>query len=248
VTALVHAELVKFRTTRTAIGVLLSAVALVALGAAGTVGTAEAVDLGTEDLTQDVVASALFAGLIAFIVGILCVTVEWRHGTVTPTFLVTPRRGRVLVAKVIWIALFSAGLAVVGLVLALAIAIPWLELRESSLAVDGDTVALAGRIVLATMLWGGLGVGIGAVVQSQTPALVGAVIWILLAEALLGALLGLVDLEGVADYLPGRALSAFDGTQEDAGLSRTTGGLVSLAWVAGLGMLGYLRMSRQDVT
>ncbi len=245
--ALVQAELVKFRTTRTAIGVLLAAVALVALGAAGTVGTAEDVALGTAELTQDVVASALFAALIAFIVGILCVTMEWRHGTVTRTFLVTPRRGRVLVAKEMWIALFSAGLAVLGLALALAIAIPWLELRDSSLELDGDAAGLAARVILATVLWGALGVGIGAVVQSQTPALVGAVIWILLAEGLIGALLGLVDLEGVADYLPGRALSAVDGTEED-GLSKGMGSLVSLAWVTGLGLLGYLRMSRQDVT
>jgi hypothetical protein len=84
--------------------------------------------------------------------------------------------------------------------------------------------------------------------QSQTPALVGAIIWILLAESLIAALLGLVDLEGVADYLPGRALSAFDGTEEDAGLSKGVGGAVGLAWVTGLGVLGYLRMSRQDVT
>ncbi len=166
----------------------------------------------------------------------------------TRTFLVTPRRGRVLVAKEIWIAVFSACVAVVGLLLALAIAIPWLELRDSSLELDGDAASLAGRIVLATMLWGALGVGIGAVVQSQTPALVGAVIWILLVESLIGALLGLVDLDGLADYLPGRALSSFDGTQEDGGLSKGMGGLVSLAWVTGLGAVGYLRMSRQDVT
>ena len=247
-TALVRAELLKFRTTRTAIGVLLAAVALVALGAAGTVGTAEADVLGTSQLTQDTVASALFAALVAFIVGILAVTVEWRHGTVTRTFLVTPRRGRVLVAKEIWMALFSAGLAAVSLLLVLAIAMPWLELEGSPLVLDRDAASLAGRIVLATMLWGALGVGIGAVVQSQTPALVGAVVWVLLAEALIGALLGLVELEGVADYLPGRALAAFDGTEEDGGLSKAVGGAVSLGWVVGLGVLGWLRMSRQDVT
>jgi ABC-2 type transport system permease protein len=245
--SLVFSEFLKFRTTRTSIGVLLSAVALIAIGAAGTVGTAEEVVLGTAQLTQDIVSSALFAGLIAFIVGILTVTVEWRHGTVTRTFLATPQRGRVLVAKEIWMGLFSAGLAVLGLVLVIAIAVPWLELKESSLELDRDALALAGRIVLATMLWGTLGVGIGAVVQSQTPALVGAIIWILLAEALIGALFGLVDLEGVADYLPGGALSSFDGT-EDGGLSKSVGGAVSLAWVTGLGLLGYLRMSRQDVT
>ena len=43
-------------------------------------------------------------------------------------------------------------------------------------------------------------------------------------------------------------LSAFDGTMEDDGLSRAVGGLVGLAWVVGLGLLGWIRMSRQDVT
>jgi len=247
-TALVRAELVKFRTTRTAIGVLLAALGLVALAAAGTVGTAEEAALGTEQLTQDTISSALFASLVAFIVGILAVTVEWRHGTVTRTFLVTPRRGRILIAKEIWIAIFSAGLAVLALLLVIAIAVPWLELRDSTLVLDSDAASLAGRTVLATMLWGALGVGVGAVVQSQTPALVGAILWVLLAEVLIGALFGLVDLEGVADYLPGRALSAFDGTMEDDGLSRAVGGLVGLAWVVGLGLLGWIRMSRQDVT
>ena len=247
-TPLVAAELLKFRTTRTAIGVLLAALGLVAVAAAGTVGTAEDNTLGTSQLTQDTVSSALFASLVAFIVGILSVTVEWRHGTVTRTFLVTPRRGRVLVAKEIWIAIFSAGLAVLGLVLVLVIAVPWLELRDSSLVLDRDAASLAGRTVIATMLWGALGVGVGAVVQSQTPALVGAILWILLAEVLIGALLGLVDLEGVADYLPGRALSAFDGTIEDDGLPRVAAGAIGLAWVVGLGALGWLRMSRQDVT
>lgn len=246
-TSLVSAEFLKFRTTRTAIGVVLAAVALVAIAVAGTVGTAEADQLGTSQLTRDVVASSLFGALIAFIVGILCVTVEWRHGTVTRTFLVTPRRERVLVAKEIWMLLFSAGLAIVGLLLVLAIAAPWLAFRSSSLELDGDSATLAGRIVLASMLWGALGVGIGAVVQSQTPALVGAIIWILLAEGLIGELLGLVDLESLADYLPGQALSSFDGT-EDGGLSRAMGGIVSLAWVTALGLLGYARMSRQDVT
>jgi ABC-2 type transport system permease protein len=248
VTALVAAEYLKFRTTRTAIGVLLAALALVAVATAGTVGTAEDGALGTTQLTQDTVSSALFASLVAFIVGILSVTVEWRHGTVTRTFLVTPRRARVLVAKEIWMAIFSAALATVGLLLVLAIASPWLELRDSSLVLDRDAGSLGGRIVLATVLWGALGVGIGAVVQSQTPALVGAILWILLVEALIGALLGLVDLEGVADYLPGRALSSFGGTVEDGGLSRAVGGAVGLAWVVGLGALGWLRMSRQDVT
>jgi hypothetical protein len=247
VTALVTAEFLKFRTTRAWIGFLLVVVALTGIAAAGTVGTAEDVDLGTTQLSRDVVSSALFAALIAFVIGIVCVTAEWRHGTITRTFLVTPRRWRVLLAKELWIVVFAAFVAIVALALVFAVAVPWLAFEGSSLELGDGLAGYAGRIVLATVLWGALGVGVGAVVQSQTPALVGAILWVLLVEALIAALLGLVDLEVIGDYLPGRALSAFDGSEE-GGLSTWAGGAVGLAWVVGLGLLGYVRMSRQDVT
>ena len=50
----------------------------------------------------------------------------------------------------------------------------------------------------------------------------------------------------MADYLPGRALSAFDGT-ESSGLSMWPGGAVAAAWVVGLGVAGAWRISRQDI-
>ena len=245
--ALVGAEFLKFRTTRAWIGFLLAAVALTAIAAAGTVGTARDDQLGTAQLSRDIVSTSLFTALIGLMIGILSVTAEWRHGTVTRTFLVTPRRERVLIAKELWVALLAAALAVLAIVLVLAIAVPWLAVEGSSLKLDGGVAGLVGRIVIASVLWGTLGVGVGAVVQSQTFALVGAVIWIIVVEALIIALLRLVDLEGVGEYLPGRALSSFDGTEE-GGLTTWAAGAVSLAWVIALGLLGYVRMSRQDVT
>lgn len=246
--ALVAAELLKFRTTRAWIGFLLVLAALVGLASAGTVGSASDSELGTIELSRDVVASALFATLVVFVIGILSVTSEWRHGTVTRTLLGTPRRERVLIAKQLWIVLLAAALAVLGLAVALAVALPWLAFEGSSLELDGGVLGLAGRVLLASMLWGALGVGVGALVQNQTLALVGAIIWILLVEALIGVLLGLIDVEGIADYLPGVALSAFDGTGEEGGLSTWAGAGVGLAWVVALGLLGSLRMARQDVT
>jgi hypothetical protein len=247
VSALVGAEFLKFRTTRAGIGFLLAAAALTGIQAAGTVGPARSDQLGTTELSHDIVSSSLLAAFIAFLIGIMSVTTEWRHGTVTRTFLVTPRRGRVLIAKELWIALLAVALAALAIILVLAIAVPWLAVEGSSLELDGSVARFVGRIVIASVLWGTLGVGVGAVVQSQTPALVGAVIWILLVEALITALLGLVDFEVVGDYLPGRALSSFEGTDE-GGLTTWTAGAVSLAWVAALGFVGYVRMSRRDVT
>jgi ABC-2 type transport system permease protein len=245
--ALVFAELLKFRTTRTAIGVLLAAVLLTGIAAAGTVGSAQEDQLGTSDFSRDVLTSALITTLVVFLLGIVTVTAEWRHGTVTRTFLITPQRARVLLAKELWIVALGAVLFVVALVITLAIAVPWLSIRGSSLEVDRHVVGLVGRGVLATMLWGALGVGVGAIVQNQTAALIGAVIWILPVEALASALLGVFDLEELGDYLPARALSAFDGTADD-GLSPWAGGAVALAYGFAFAAAGWFRIRRQDIT
>jgi ABC-2 type transport system permease protein len=246
VTRLVAAELLKFRTTRAAIGFVLAALALVAIGTAGTVGSARQDRLGTSDLSRELLSGAVLAALIVFLVGIISVTSEWRHGTITRTFLVTPRRIRVVVAKEIWLALFAACIAVVSLGLVVLVAATWLAVDGSpSLVLESEQARQAGRLVLVAVLWGTMGVGVGALVQSQTFAVVGSVIWILIVENLVAALVGLVDAGGVADYLPGRALSAFDGTE--GGLSTWAGGAVALGWVVVLFAAGSWRVSRQDV-
>lgn len=244
-TALVSAELLKLRTTRAWIGYLVALVALTGIGAAGTVGSARP-RVGTPELTDDLVSAASFATVLAFVLGIVAMTSEWRHGTVTRTFLGTPRRGRVLVAKELFILVVGALLAIVGLAVVFAVAVPWLEIEGSSLD-TGGVAGATGRVVVASMLWGALGVGVGAVVHGQTPALVGAILWVLLGEALLVALLGLVDLEQAGDYLPGRALSAFEGS-EAGGLAMWPAAAVALGWALALAALGYLRISREDVT
>ena len=245
--ALVGAEFLKLRTTRAWIGYVLGLMAISGVGAAAQAGSAGEFDLGTPKFTRDVLASALFAGFVAFLVGVTSVTAEWRHGTITRTFLVMPRRERVLVAKGLAVLVLGIVLAALAIGIVLAVAVSWVSVEGESFPVDGDVLARVGRIVLAAGLWGALGVGVGAVIQSQTPALIVAILWILLVEALIQALLGLADLEVVAEFLPGQALGAFDGGVE-GGLRPWVGGVVGLGWVLAIGALGYVRMERRDIT
>ena len=61
--ALVGAELLKLRTTRAWIGFVLAVMALSGIASAGTVGSAAGIDLGTSELSRDILSSALFAVL-----------------------------------------------------------------------------------------------------------------------------------------------------------------------------------------
>lgn len=244
--ALLVAEALKLRTTRAWIGVVLALVAIVGIGAAATVGAAQATELGSSELSQDLLSVTSLAGFFAFLLAITIVTSEWRHGTVARTFLASPRRERVLGAKICTGAVVGLLLAAIAIAIVLALGLPWLAARNSSLALDRDLLELAVRILASSALWGALGVGVGAAIQSQTPALVVGLVWFLLVENLLVAALGLVDAERVSDALPGRALAAFDGSAE--GLSWWAGGLVALVWIAVLCVLGGARIARRDIT
>jgi ABC-2 type transport system permease protein len=243
VTALVSAELLKLRTTRAWIGYVLGLIALAVLGSAATTSVLQR---GAPEYTLDVVSSARIAGLVAFLVGITTVTSEWRHGTITRTFLTTPRRERVLLSKELTAVLLGIWLAVVALAVVLTVASIRLMTQDARLDVDGVALKGMGQVIAETALWAALGVGVGAIIQSQTVALVVGILWVLLAETLVAVLLDVVDQEGIADYLAGRALGALGGA--DGGLHPVTGGAVGLGWVVALGLLGAVRMGRKDVT
>jgi hypothetical protein len=130
-----------------------------------------------------------------------------------------------------------------------AVAVPWLSLVDAELHfAESEILTRAAKAVLLVVLWGLLGVAIGAVVHSQVAALVGTLVWIFLAETLLVGLAGLLDVEGVAAYLPFQALDAADGTGGGDLLSYWPGVAVSLGWIAGLGALGLARTLRRDIT
>jgi len=246
VSTLVGVEFLKLRTTRAWIGYLAALVALSAIGAAGQIGSAKTEDLGGPHFQRDVLASAQTAGLLALLIGITVVTAEWRYGTITRTFLVTPRRERVLVAKEIAAFVVGALLAVLAVVVVLAIAVPWLSIEGASLHV-GSASGLIGRTILAAALWGALGVGFGALVRSQTVGLIVAILWVVLVEPLSVALLRLLDLDHVADALPAGALQALEANGGEH-VSAAAGAAIGLAYVLALGALGILRVLRSDVT
>jgi ABC-2 type transport system permease protein len=248
VTAQLRAELLKQRSTRTNVGLLVALLGLVLLAVLlhGFGLPAENVDGRAEQL--DVVVGwgeklgAVFAGLL----GAMSITGEIRHGTIRPTFLVTPRRARVVVAKILASVSFGAGLGLLATALAAAVGSAALRTRGIDYQLDGGDYALflAGGTAAAA-LWAAIGVGIGALVRSQVPTLIGICAWLLFVE---GLLVG--DLTGVGDvgrFAPGAAAAAISGQDPDTLLAPAAGLVLLSLYAAAASLAGALATDRRDV-
>ncbi|KRA25533.1 hypothetical protein ASD65_14725 [Microbacterium sp. Root61] len=195
------------------------------------------------------------------LIGTLMVTTEFRHKTLTPTFLATPRRSTVLIAKVLIGILLGVLYAVVGIVASVAPSAGFL----AGFGLDtgfssGDTWALIGRMVIAFVLWVLVGIGVGALVRNQVGAIVGVLVFTQFLEPIGRVAASFV--EGLSDatkFLPGAAgdalvgasvLSMSAGTGASTGdpLEWWAGGLVLLGYAAVLIFLGYLFSWRRDVS
>jgi ABC-2 type transport system permease protein len=249
VTALIRSELLKVRTTRGGWAYPILIVLLAGLAVVGDIGSAAELERDALDFQLGLVDSTGIAALLAIILGITMVTTEFRHGTITPTFLAAPRRERVLGAKSIATGILSLLFAILALAIVAAVGIPLLSALGAELHLgDGELATRAVQGLLLVVLWGLLGLAIGTAVHSQIAGLVGTLLWVFLAETLLIGLFGLIDVDGAAAYLPFQALDAADGTGGEDLLRYWPGVGVSLAWIAAVGAVGVLRTLRRDIT
>ncbi len=261
-TGLVRSELRKVTSTRLWWGMLIGLAfftAVQAVAVAATSGTTPGPGqpatpgLETAEAIRSVYAGSLFSGsyIFALVLGITGMTGEYRYQTITPTFLVTPRRGRVVAAKMAAHLLVGAGYAVAALVVALVAGGITIAVRGAGLGYGADglwrAVALA---VLAVALWTLLGIGIGTLVRNQVAAILLAVAVTFLVEPLATFLLAAVDLDAVVKWLPTNASAALT-SPGDAFLDYLdwwAGGLVLLGYAAAFGALGLLLSVRRDVS
>jgi ABC-2 type transport system permease protein len=184
-THLIRAEALRLATTRTYWLLAAGATVLIAGGIAAT-AAATSFTPGTSP-ARSVLAVAGLAQTVALLAGALSVTGEFRHKTITPAVLITPRRTPLLTAKLITMAAagLAFGLAATGL--ATAIALPLLAARHIPAGISGTqaTAIIAGGGA-ATALGAALGIGIGAIIRNQVGAIVTVLALLYVAEPLLG--------------------------------------------------------------
>lgn len=210
-TALLLSELLKQRSTRTNLGLFLAMLGLVVLAI-----LLHGLGLPAQDLARRKSQLMVFGrgellgALFAALLGAMSITAEFRHGTIRPTFLATPQRGRVVAAKV-WASLLTGVVfGLIAVTVAAVVGSAVLAARGVKLQLEGgDLAVLIAGGAAAAALWAAIGVGVGAAVRHQVPTVVGIAAWLLFVEGLLGADAG--SFGNVGRYLPGALASAASG-------------------------------------
>lgn len=243
---LLGAELLKIRTApRTLLGLLLAELAIVAIATASMIDSAlnSPAPPGFEsaalrNLERDLIGGVGSSLLFALIIGVLVITWEYRHGTITQTFLATPVRERVLGAKVLAAALVGAALVLPALILMLVIAEIWVGDR---LHFDGHDLGLMGRTFLTAAIVAVLGLEIGACTARQLAAILIAFAWTAFAEPALSIW------HVLRPYLPIHAIDSVLGSSESAD-SFGRGLAIAALYMVALGLLAVFLTRRRDIT
>jgi ABC-2 type transport system permease protein len=232
---LIYGELIKVRTTRTALGfgaasvLLVLALVLISFLA----GDPKSVQDKRDALN---VGGVLSVPLLIF--GIVGATGEYRHRTIAPAVLIAPGRARLTVARLIAYLLTALVVGIAMVVVAFAIGLPLAGGGEE--LAGSDLVTIAGGGLIVAVLTTALGVGVGVLVRNQVAGVVGALIWLFI----LSPVLGLID-EQLPDYTTLPAAGVAGGGSDDFSWAHAV--IVLVAWAVVVFAAGLLVERRRDV-
>lgn len=221
-----------------------------------TMGSTASLALDPRDQATSVYTLALSLGYVfPALFGAMAVTGEFRHQTITPTFLAEPRRGVVLGAKLLAIVPFGVLLALAGTLATVGAGGATLAIMgEPSFLGDGQVLGIVVRSALALTLWALVGVGFGAVLSNQIAAIVALLVFTQFLEPILRIGLGAWGpTRGLSKFLPGAAGEAIAGTSlySSSGLAHLLGAwqgaLVLVVYALALALVGRFTTFRRDV-
>jgi ABC-2 type transport system permease protein len=261
VIALIRSEWLKLRTT--AVPGVLAGIAVVINGllilvyfvghgdgggsGQGTFGAADYPH--TTQQLRNLLGSGFTGYLFALLLGMLCITGEFRHKTVTTSFLVTPRRPQFVAVKLITSAILGALLAILMLAVTVIGGGITLSARGGSIAdLINQVPAVAPGMILVFALFAILGVGIGAVLTNQVAALIVTLGWFLVVESILANLV-----HGAERWVPTGAAAAASNLTRGGGarfglFNWWEGTLLMLAYGLVFAGVGAFILTRRDIT
>lgn len=157
------------------------------------------------------------------ILGLIGGAGEFRHKTITTTYLTASSRHAVLVAKT----LIYAGLGLLyGVATFASCALgALLSSGTDSFPSMTETLSIAAAGAIGVAAWSVLGVGLGTLISNQVAVLIVVLVYKLIFEGLLGIVLRIpqLGLEDVARFLPGSSSTALQTGHGIAAFARTFG-------------------------
>lgn len=248
---LIRSEFRKLFSTKVWLWLLIGSAALGALFVSLTLGFAGDPNSGLPPLEDPTVQPVVFnpagaAVVFAVVLAVIGITQEFRHRTATPTFLTTPHRHRVVVAKLVTYFIAGLGYAVVTAAVLLAIGITWLTSAGAEVSLGGDNAKVLIGGSLAVALYALLGVGIGALVRNQVGAIVGVLIYLFVLEPIIR---GIPATAPFYRWLPGGAQEAMTASFQapDNLLERWQGALLLIGYGLLAAVLAAAFTLRRDV-
>jgi ABC-type transport system involved in multi-copper enzyme maturation permease subunit len=236
-----RAELLKIRSTRTTIGLLVGLIALALLFTILTCTLTPAPQLLTEQNQLSLLSFGSIAGVFAALAGVMLFTSEYRFGTIRPTSLFNPNRSRLFAAKIIAGVLSGLVFGAIGEGLVFSLGMMILKIRGVSILMTGANVTeLIVGAIIGTALWGAIGV---ALVPNQVGAVISLLAWGFVVENLVFGFL-----PKIGRFLPVHASDSMMGHIADKLLPGNAGTAVVVAWALILASVGVTLLKGRDVS
>lgn len=238
-TNILLAELLKLRTTRTALGFALAGVLLVLLVVLVGILAGDPKSISDK---RSIVSIGDSLSVVLLLFGVVGATAEYRHRTVAPAALIEPARSRLTLGRMIAYGLAGLAVGALMLLVALAIGIPLLGDTSGPSLTASDYAQAVGGSLLACALGAMLGIGVGVLIANQVAAVVGTLVFLFVAEPLIG-----VASSDVRPYTIGNALAAAGGATGRHELAFAAAVAVILAWTAIFLAVALLVDRRRDI-
>jgi hypothetical protein len=244
VSAALRAEVLKLRTTKTTLGLAAAMVGLVLLSV-----TLHSLGLPLHDLADKNGQLRVFAeagetlgAVFAALAGAMSITTEIRHGTIRPTFLAIPQRGRVIAAKAATSVATGIIFGLLATALVAAVGATVMSTRGVTLHLQAsDYARLIAGGAAAGALWAVIGVSVGAVVRNQVAAIIGIFVWLQIVENILAD-----SASAVSRYLPGALGEALAAQRSGLLHSPALALLLLVAYTAVAATAGWKANLRRD--
>lgn len=200
---LFRSEYLKLRSVRSNLSMAFAAAGLPIIGTVLVAIFISIKDVGESTIPRMINSAGNVSMLIVGILGVLCMTQEYSQSTIRLTLAATPNRFSVYIAKLA-VVIVSGAVLMTGVIIA-CVAVGNAILSSRGFSGDSthpDAQVSYVALVLATVLVGALGVGLGAVTRNPPSAIAILLLWPLLVEVLVGNIVAAVFSRNILDWMP----------------------------------------------